>query len=59
MMLSLPPEVFAMMFGLEYLIEPGRAPGMRTAWYLDDDAADSHEAPAVALSAERERSVEA
>lgn len=59
MMLSLPPEVFAMMFGREYLIEPGRTPGMRTAWYLDDDAADSHEAPAVALSAERERSVEA
>ena len=47
MMLALPPEVFAMMFSRESLIEPGRAPGMRTAWYLDPDPADSDSAPAV------------
>ena len=38
MMLAMPPEVFDVMFGREYLIEPGRAPGMREAWFLDDSA---------------------
>ena len=43
MMLAMPPEVFEAMFGREYVIEPGRAPGMRTAWYLDDDPIDDYE----------------
>ena len=38
MMLAMPPEVFDVMFGREYLIEPGRAPGIREAWFLDDSA---------------------
>ena len=36
MMLAMPPEVFAQFFGTEYYIEPGRAPGMRDVWFLDD-----------------------
>ncbi|MDO5710463.1 MAG: PIG-L family deacetylase [Micrococcales bacterium] len=34
MMLALPTEVFAAMFGREYFIEPGCAAGMRHAWFL-------------------------
>lgn len=36
MMLAMPPEVFALAFGAEYYIEPGRAPGMRDVWFLAD-----------------------
>nr|WP_157551503.1 PIG-L family deacetylase [Kineosphaera limosa] len=36
MMLAMPPEVFALVFGFEYFIEPGREPGMRDAWILSD-----------------------
>ena len=39
MMLSLPPEAFAAMFGGEYYLEPGREPGMRTGWIFDDEPA--------------------
>lgn len=34
MMLSLPPEVFAAMFGLEHFVEPGLPPGLRRGWIL-------------------------
>lgn len=36
MMLAMPPQVFALVFGHEYYIEPGRPPGMRDAWILDE-----------------------
>ena len=36
MMLSLPQEAFAAMFGDEYYLEPGREPGMRSGWIFDD-----------------------
>jgi LmbE family N-acetylglucosaminyl deacetylase len=36
MMLSLPPAAFTAMFGEEYYIEPGREPGIRTGWILDE-----------------------
>ncbi len=32
MMLAMPPEVFASVFGSEYYIEPGRPPGMARGW---------------------------
>ncbi len=35
-MLGMPEEVFALVFGREYFIEPGRAPGMREAWIIED-----------------------
>jgi hypothetical protein len=35
MMLSLPDEAFAAMFGAEYFIEPGCDPGMRTGWIFE------------------------
>lgn len=35
MMLSMPPEVFAMAFGSEHYLEPGRPAGMQHAWFLD------------------------
>jgi LmbE family N-acetylglucosaminyl deacetylase len=41
MMLAIPPEPFAMMFGVEHYIEPGRAAGMRPGWILDDETPDS------------------
>ena len=34
-MLAMPDEVFALMFGKEHYIEPGREPGMRSGWFLD------------------------
>jgi LmbE family N-acetylglucosaminyl deacetylase len=34
-MLAMPDEVFALMFGTEHYIEPGREPGMRSGWFLD------------------------
>jgi LmbE family N-acetylglucosaminyl deacetylase len=34
-MLAMPPEVFAMFFGTEHYVEPGRPPGMRRGWFLD------------------------
>ena len=36
MMLEMPDEAFAAMFGWEYYIEPGRSAGMVEAWFLDD-----------------------
>ena len=35
-MLALPPEVFAVIFGHEHYIEPGRLPGMVEAWPFGD-----------------------
>lgn len=35
MMLAMPEEWFAMMFGAEHYVEPGRPAGMRTGWFLD------------------------
>ena len=35
-MLSMPEEAFAMFFGTEHYIEPGRPPGMRQAWFLEE-----------------------
>lgn len=35
MFLSIPPEHFAVVFGHEYFIEPGLAPGLRYAWPFD------------------------
>ncbi len=32
MMLAMPPEVFAAVFGVEYYVEPGREPGMVSGW---------------------------
>jgi LmbE family N-acetylglucosaminyl deacetylase len=32
MMLAMPPEVFATLFGAEYYIEPGREPGLVRGW---------------------------
>ncbi len=32
MMLSMPPEYFAVFFGHEHYIEPGRPPGMVEGW---------------------------
>ncbi|KAA0021756.1 PIG-L family deacetylase [Antrihabitans cavernicola] len=36
MFMAMPPEVFTVMFGSEYYIEPGLPPGMRRGWFLDD-----------------------
>ncbi len=36
-MLSMPEEAFAMFFGTEHYVEPGRPPGMRRAWFLEED----------------------
>ena len=36
MMLQLPPELFLAWFGTEYLIEPGREPGMVDGWPFPD-----------------------
>lgn len=35
MFLSMPADLFARAFGVEYFIEPGREPGLRDAWILD------------------------
>ncbi len=35
-MLAMPPEVFAVFFGHEHYIEPGRAPGMAEGWPFGD-----------------------
>ena len=35
MFMSMPPEIFAMAFGHEHYIEPGRPPGMVEGWFLD------------------------
>lgn len=35
MFLSMPPDLFARAFGVEYYIEPGREPGLRDGWILD------------------------
>lgn len=35
MMLAIPPEPFAAMFGLEHYIEPGHEAGMRRGWIFD------------------------
>lgn len=35
MMLALPEEVFAMMFGTEHYVEPGRPAGLRAGWFLE------------------------
>ncbi len=35
MMLAMPPEVFAVMFGTEWYIEPGSRAGLRHGWLLD------------------------
>ncbi|WP_278313878.1 PIG-L family deacetylase [Lolliginicoccus levis] len=34
--MAMPTEIFAAVFGMEFYIEPGRAPGMREGWFLDD-----------------------
>lgn len=34
-MLAMPDEAFALLFGREHYIEPGREPGMRVGWFLD------------------------
>jgi LmbE family N-acetylglucosaminyl deacetylase len=39
MMLALPHDVFAAIFGTEYFIEPGREPGIRTGWIFDSEPA--------------------
>ncbi|MDC5698545.1 PIG-L family deacetylase [Intrasporangium calvum] len=36
MMLAMPEDVFAAMFGVEYFIEPGREAGMVPGWFLDE-----------------------
>ena len=36
MMLSMPAEVFAVFFGHEHYVEPGRAPGMVEGWPFGD-----------------------
>ena len=36
MMLAMPEEAFAGMFGVEYFIEPGREPGLVAGWFLDE-----------------------
>jgi LmbE family N-acetylglucosaminyl deacetylase len=36
-MLAMPEEAFAQFFGTEHYIEPGRAPGLRTGWFLEAD----------------------
>lgn len=35
MMLAMPRDAFAAMFGLEHYIEPGAEPGMRRGWFLE------------------------
>lgn len=35
MFLSMPVDLFARAFGVEYFIEPGREPGLRDGWILD------------------------
>ena len=35
MMLAMPPEMFAVVFGAEFYIEPGRPAGMHDGWFLD------------------------
>ena len=35
MFMGMPPEIFAMAFGHEHYIEPGRPPGMVEGWFLD------------------------
>lgn len=36
MMLAMPEEAFAGMFGVEYFIEAGREPGLVAGWFLDE-----------------------
>ncbi len=35
-MLAMPEPVFAAVFGVEHYLEPGRPPGMRRSWFLDE-----------------------
>ena len=35
MMLSMPEEVFAVFFGHEHYLEPGREPGITDGWPFD------------------------
>jgi LmbE family N-acetylglucosaminyl deacetylase len=35
-LLGMPEEAFVLMFGTEHYIEPGRVPGLRSGWFLDD-----------------------
>ncbi len=37
MMLAMEPDVFAMAFGTEFFIEPGRVAGMREGWFLAEE----------------------
>jgi LmbE family N-acetylglucosaminyl deacetylase len=37
-MLAIPPEAFAAIFGTEYYLEPGREPGIRDGWILENRA---------------------
>lgn len=37
MMLAMEPDAFAVAFGTEFYIEPGREPGMREGWFLTDE----------------------
>lgn len=37
MMLGMEPDIFALAFGTEYYLEPGRQPGMREGWFLADE----------------------
>jgi LmbE family N-acetylglucosaminyl deacetylase len=36
LMLAMPPEAFAAVFGTEWYIEPGTPPGLRSGWLLDE-----------------------
>ncbi|ADU47099.1 PIG-L deacetylase family protein [Intrasporangium calvum] len=41
MMLAMPDEVFAAMFGVEYYVEAGRPPGVVAGWFLEASEAES------------------
>lgn len=47
MFLSMPSDLFARSFGVEYYIEPGREPGLRDAWILDCPGVEPAAAPRV------------
>lgn len=40
--LSMPPDVFAMAFGVEHYLEPGRPDGMVAGWWHGPDVPSSH-----------------